>query len=338
MKMKQAVLMISVLMTMGLVRAQGDAPYMSKTFSNVNKLRSATAGGNISVEGTDGSAAKVEVYIRGNNSKQLSKEEIQERLASYELVVEQQGNEVVARAKNLRNNWKDALSISFKITMPRKSASHLRTSGGNIALRNLDGNQDFATSGGNLVVADLKGVIKGTTSGGNITAQRVNDDVDLTTSGGNVSAESSTGKLNFSTSGGNVNLRDLNGNIAATTSGGTVKGEHLRGEINATTSGGNVVMEHISGSLDAGTSGGNVRVVMDQVDKFVKLSNSGGSIDIDLPEGKGYNLDLRGDRIHTSNLRNFSGKMSEDKMNGTLNGGGSLVTAVNSGKINISFH
>jgi DUF4097 and DUF4098 domain-containing protein YvlB len=242
-------------------------------------------------------------------------------------------------AKNKRNGWnKDGLSISFRITSPKEASTNLVTSGGNISLRNLNGKQDFTTSGGNLVVADLRGDINGRTSGGNINAERVFDNVDLTTSGGNVSAIASKGKLTLTTSGGNLQLEDLEGTINASTSGGTVNGDRLSGQIEASTSGGNVVLQHISGSLKAGTSGGNVKVYMDKVDQYVKLSNSGGGIDIDLPDGKGYTLDLRGDKINTSILRNFSGSTSEGKMNGTLNGGGAQITAGNSGRINLSFH
>lgn len=336
---KVQLLMLAMVVTLS-VWAQDDEPYMVKSFNGVKRVKAQTAGGNISVTGQEGNTAKVEVLIRSNNSnRQLSNEEIRSRLEEYELRVETQGDVLVLLAKNKRNAWnKDGLSISFRITSPKEVSTNLVTSGGNINLRNLNGEQDFTTSGGNLVVADLRGDISGKTSGGNIKAERVFDKVDLTTSGGNVSAIASKGKLTLSTSGGNLQLEDLEGTINATTSGGTVNGDRLSGQIDASTSGGNVVLQHVSGSLKAGTSGGNVKVYMDKVDQYVKLSNSGGGIDINLPDGKGYTLDLRGDKINTSILRNFSGSTSEGKMNGTMNGGGAQITAGNSGRINLSFH
>ena len=331
--------MLAMVVTLS-VWAQDDEPYMVKSFTGVKRVKTQTSGGNISVTGQEGNTAKVEVVIRSNNSsRQLSNDEIRAKLEEYELSVETQGDVLVLLAKNKRNGWnKDGLSISFRITSPKEASTNLVTSGGNISLRNLNGKQDFTTSGGNLVVADLRGDINGRTSGGNINAERVFDNVDLTTSGGNVSAIASKGKLTLTTSGGNLQLEDLEGTINASTSGGAVNGNRLSGQIEASTSGGNVVLQHISGSLKAGTSGGNVKVYMDKVDQYVKLSNSGGGIDIDLPDGKGYTLDLRGDKINTSILRNFSGSTSEGKMNGTLNGGGAQITAGNSGRINLSFH
>lgn len=330
-------MMLAGLITAG-TWAQDEVPFMTKTFNGVNKVRVTTAGGNISVEGTDGNTAKVEVIIRSNNYKQkLSAGEIQAKLdADYELTLNKDGEWLVLTARNKRNNWKDGLSISFKVQVPRNSSTDLTTSGGNIVLSNLDGNQEFTTSGGNLVLRELHGNIKGSTSGGNITAERVYDDVHVSTSGGNVNVEDSKGKLHFATSGGNVNLKGLNGEIDATTSGGNVTGEQLIGEIKTGTSGGNVVMNQISGSIRAGTSGGRVSLNMDKVDKYVTVSNSGGSIDLVLPAGKGYTLDMRGDKIHTSTLTNFSGTTGDGKMNGTINGGGALIKATNSGRINLT--
>lgn len=322
------------------VWAQDDEPYMVKSFNGIKRVKAQTSGGNISVTGQEGSSAKVEVIIRSNyNGRRLSDEEIRNKLKDYQLQVEAEGDELVLVAKRKISGWSNnGLSISFRVTSPKSVSTELVTSGGNISLQNLVGKQEFKTSGGNLVVRDLQGEIVGRTSGGNITAERLSDKVKLTTSGGNITTVASKGNIVLSTSGGNVQLEDLTGTIDATTSGGTVRGNRLSGVIDATTSGGNVVMDRISGSLMAGTSGGNVKVYMEKVDQYVKLSNSGGGIDLDLPDGKGYTLDLRGDKINTSTLRNFSGSTSEGKMNGTMNGGGSQISASNSGRINLSFH
>lgn len=338
--MKQVLLfMLATIVTIS-AWAQDEEPYMVQSFNGVKRVKAQTSGGNISVTGQEGNSAKVEVFIRSNyNSRRLSDAEIKDKLKDYQLRIEVEGDELVLVAKRKISGWSnDGLSISFRITSPKSVSTELVTSGGNISLQNLVGKQEFKTSGGNLVVRDLQGDIAGKTSGGNITAERLSDKVRLTTSGGNLTAVASKGNLVLSTSGGNVQLEDLSGTIDATTSGGTVKGNRLSGVIDANTSGGNVVMDRISGSIIAGTSGGNVKVYMEKVDQYVKLSNSGGGIDLDLPDGKGYTLDLRGDKITTSILRNFSGSTSEGKMNGTLNGGGSQITASNSGRINLSFH
>jgi DUF4097 and DUF4098 domain-containing protein YvlB len=321
--------------------AQESAPYMTKSYKGVKRVKSSTSGGNISVTGGNVTEAKVDVYIRGNqHNEKLSQAEIKERMDNdYDLVMETQGDLLVLTAKSKKNNnWKNGLSVSFSVVVPRASSTDLTTSGGNINLKGLEGKQDFTTSGGNLTLADLKGNIKGRTSGGNINGEKLSDNVDLVTSGGSVDISSAKGDLKFSTSGGNVHLEGLEGTIDASTSGGNVTATNLKGEIDASTSGGNVDMDRISGSLKAGTSGGSVRVSMDAVDKYVKLNNSGGRVDLVLPAGKGYDLDIRGSRVKTSTLTNYSGSVTEERLNGKVNGGGASVTIDNGGNVNLSFH
>lgn len=71
---------------------------------------------------------------------------------------------------------------------------------------------------------------------------------------------------------------------------------------------------------------------------MIKIKNSGGKIDLQLPSGKGYDLDLSAEKIKTDNLVNFSGKSGDDEIRGTINGGGTQVTVnANSGKLVLSF-
>jgi hypothetical protein len=321
--------------------SQGGEPYMVKNFSGVKRVKASTAGGNITVEGSDIKEATVKVFIRSSNyEQQLSAAEIRERLEKdYTLKIEANGDQLVLQAKNRNNvSWKKGLSISFEVIVPRSTSNDLTTSGGNIELRGVEGKQDFVTSGGNLGVKDVKGNIKGTTSGGNITAEGLSDNIELVTSGGNVSAENCKGKISLVTSGGNVNLDKLEGTISASTSGGNVNGESLKGEVLAATSGGNVDLEKIYGSVRAGTSGGRMRISIEEVGEYVKLGNSGGDIDLNLPSGKGYDLDIRGSKIKTESMSNFSGSISETRLDGKLNGGGIPVNIDKASGVRLSFH
>ncbi|HSF44669.1 MAG TPA: hypothetical protein VLA58_01620 [Chitinophagaceae bacterium] len=339
--MKQ-VLLIGLALFLGIsVFSQGSEPFIVKNYSGVKKVKASTAGGNITVGGGDVREATVKVYIRSSDYNQkLSDSEIRERLESdYTLKMETQGDVLVLQARSKSNiHWKKGLSISFEVLVPKLTSNDLTTSGGNITLRGVEGKQDFVTSGGNLTVKELKGNIKGTTSGGNITAEGLSDNIELVTSGGNVSAEDCKGKMKLTTSGGNLHLEDLEGTISASTSGGNVNGETLKGEILAATSGGNVELDEIFGSLQAATSGGHMRVSIQEVGKYVKLGNSGGNIHLDLPAGKGYDLDIKGSKINTEALSNYSGSMSESRLNGKLNGGGTPVTIDRAEGVRLSFH
>ncbi|MBC7892967.1 MAG: hypothetical protein H7Y12_12190, partial [Sphingobacteriaceae bacterium] len=141
------------------VFAQDDneTPYQTKTYSGIlSNVRVETSGGSITVEGSQSSGVKVEMYVRGNNWPQnkLSKEEIEDRLKEYDLTSGTQGGTVLALARRRNQNgnwdWKRGLSISFKVYAPRNFATNLKTSGGSIHLSKLTGQQEFATSGGSL--------------------------------------------------------------------------------------------------------------------------------------------------------------------------------------------
>jgi len=327
-----------------LVMAQKDKePFMTKSLSN-ESIKNAvvqTSGGSISITGVSASEARIEVYVYPNNSNQsgLSKEEIQQRLSElYDLNINVTNNKLtaIAKSKEQIRDWKKALNISFKLFVPKEVSSELTTSGGSISLVNLTGNQDFTTSGGSLHIDNLSGKTNGRTSGGSISLENSKNDIDLTTSGGSIDAKNCEGKLRLITSGGSLNLKNLKGEIRATTSGGSIEGKTISGELITHTSGGSIHLADISSSLEASTSAGSITVSIKELGKYIKINNSGGNVDLELPKNKGINLELSGTRIKTDHLESFSGKIEEDEIDGKLNGGGVPVTVkASSGKISL---
>jgi hypothetical protein len=306
--------------------------FLSKSLSadGINQVDAKTSGGGIEVSGvSNASEARIEVYVTENNHHgTYSKEEIQKIVSNdYEFSVTSSGNKLTAVAKPKRsfNNWNNSLSFSYIIFVPATCATHLNTSGGGISISNLNGEQHFNTSGGGLEVKGLSGKIYGRTSGGGITVSDSKDDIDLETSGGGIEASRCSGQIHLNTSGGSIELNNMNGNIRASTSGGNVDAEKITGELVTHTSGGNISMTSMSGSLEASTSGGNIDVEILETGKYVKLSNSGGSVHLQVPKGKGLDLDIHGDRIKTEGLNNFSGSMEKQSINGTINGGGTPI-------------
>lgn len=290
-------------------QSSGQTPYMQKSFSreSVKQLESATSGGNISVFGQASGEARVEVYVQPDNGRDgsLSKEEIKQRLdEQFDLTVAVEGNtlKAIAKHKEHENNWRRGLSISFRIYVPEAVSTHLRTSGGNIDLKDLSGTEDFRTSGGNMEASRCEGTIT------------------------------------LATSGGNVGLRSVKGEIHATTSGGEISGDEIAGELRASTSGGNVHLDNLSCSLAASTSGGNIDVNLRTMGKYLDLSNSSGDISVVLPAGQGMDLKVTGERVHTGKLNNFNGDVDERSVAGTLNGGGIPVkVSGNGGNVQVSF-
>jgi hypothetical protein len=305
-----------------------DKMYMSKEFSetSLNALNVKTSGGAISVEGNRSSGVRVEMYISGTNwnGRTISDEDLEDQLKEYTLIVRREGNTVVASAepKNRGNfNWKNGLSISFRVFTPQNITTDLVTSGGSIRLASLTGNQTFTTSGGSIKVKELKGTIKGRTSGGSIEAIDCADEVDLVTSGGSIKAQAMTGTIRLRTSGGSISLAELDGNIEASTSGGGIRADKIRGELNARTSGSSIRMQNLSASVNARTSAGSIEADFDALGEFVTLSTSAGSVRVNMPLNKGMNLDLRGNKVSMP-LKNFTGQQDKDRVQGSMNGGG----------------
>lgn len=279
-----------------------------------------TSGGSIQVDGNAGSETTVEMHVRPNNNRNLSKSEIQEILdRDYEISIVQNGSTIEARArKKNKTNWRNGLSISFRILTGTNVTTDLNTSGGSIRIANLNGRQNFRTSGGSLKVDNIKGSINGKTSGGSITAER------------------SEGDIQLSTSGGSITLDQLHGNIEVKTSGGSIKGSDIEGTLYAATSGGSIKLGNLSCVLDAKTSGGSVTAELFNIPGDVRLSTSAGSVNLAIPETSAVDLDLKGMRVNADNLNNFNGTNSKGKLSGTLNGGGnSIYASTSAGSVNL---
>ncbi|MCU0375761.1 MAG: hypothetical protein MUF24_10675 [Chitinophagaceae bacterium] len=323
--------------------AQDGSPYLTKALDGIDIKNAdlSTSGGSIYVSGNTSEKPRLEIYIKGNNNRQLSKGEIEQLLNDkYELVIETSSNKVKAHATRKGNwsDWKNALSISYKLYVPAKVNSLIRTSGGSVSLISLDGNHDFATSGGSLSVDMVKGMINGRTSGGSISVRGSKGEINLATSGGSISAEGCSGNIDLATSGGSLKLENLEGKIEATTSGGSIMVEQVKGELVTKTSGGSIRVARMKGSIDAGTSGGSVNVDIEELGSYVKLRTSAGGINIVMPGGKGLDLDLSGMKVNVEELNNFSGSSSNAQIRGTLNGGGLPVSAkASAGSVNLSF-
>ncbi len=335
-------LIVAMLVLVLHTQAQDGEPFLKKSFSkeNVTKVYARTSGGSISVEG--GTTARVEVYIKGNNGRDLSKDEIKQRLdEDYDMIVDVEDNVLTVKAepKDRFFNWKRALNISFKVFVPTNIATDLETSGGSISMKDLSGDHNFSTSGGSLELVKLSGKIRGRTSGGSIdVSDSKGEYIDLATSGGGISASRCNGKMTLITSGGSIRLENLDGTIKANTSGGPIRGGEIKGSLTAHTSGGGIDLDDMACSLDVSTSGGNMELDINELGEYLTARNSGGNIRVQLPANKGVNLKLRGDRININNMSNFNGDKDDHSVDGKLNGGGVPINIQTSGSINLALN
>lgn len=281
---------------MGWAQSSSDA-YKVERFAvkdNV-KISVETSGGSIDVIGKNTDEVTVEMYVRKRGDYVKANEE---DLKDWDILIFESNNQVTAQAKRKKKNgwnWgRNNPSVSFVVYTPKQSTSDVRTSGGSIEFLNLTGNQVGRTSGGS------------------------------------ISAEGIQGDLEVRTSGGSISLREVEGSANARTSGGRIKAESITGNIDVRTSGGSISLEGINGSVDASTSGGSINAEVTSPNGFIDLRTSGGSITVAVPKGRGYDLDLDGNRVR-ADLDNFQGEIEKDEVKGSLNGGGVRIKARTSG-------
>ena len=311
-------------------RYNREEPIQTQSLSNsdIREVYAETSGGNLLIQGVNAGEARIEVYVWPGNDRDrnLTKEEVEKRLSEeYDLTITTDNHNLkaIAKRKPLSYKRRNSLGISFRMYVPTNINSELRTSGGNIVLKNLTGGkQRFTTSGGNIAVDHVSGSIRGATSGGNIHIAHSMKDIDISTSGGNIAAETVEGNIKLHTSGGNISLEDLKGTIDAGTSGGSIAAKNIDGSLRAVSSGGNLSLTGLSCSLDASTSGGNMDVAVLKLVEHVTLNNSGGNTVLKLPANAAVDLQLRARKVKAGSMTGFNGTIDEKHIEGTLNGGG----------------
>ena len=198
--------------------------------------------GSIEVSTTGGSQIVANVYRRVERSSDSRAEEL---LRQHEVGFDQQGNNVIIRAKypheDFRRWRRSNLQVRYVISIPSEFNVDLKTSGGGIRVDDLRGEVRVKTSGGGLQFGKIEGPIIGNTSGGGITLAGCNGKVDVRTSGGGIDIGSGSGDLVAETSGGGIKIENFVGDAFVRTSGGAIRINRIEGAIDAATSGGPIV-------------------------------------------------------------------------------------------------
>ena len=324
---------------------QRNEPIMIHSFpvESIQMVEVRASGGNITVTGNADSEVTVEVFATNPILSSSRIKELFEENHTIDIKEENGKLTVVARVRRLNpTTWdrignRNRLSISFRINIPNDANSDLRTNNGNISISNLSGkSQVIQTSNGALSVTNISGNLVGRTSNGNISLNNSQGNINLTTSNSGISAQNSSGTITLRTSNGRISLDDLTGVIEARTSNGRITGNDIQGTLETRTSSGSITLNRLSGNVSASNSGGSMSVGMLSVDEFVRLSNSRESISLTVPDND-YNLNVRGDRINTSGLRDFRGNMDlRRQLNGTIGGGGTEIN-VRGQRVNLTF-
>ena len=165
-------------------------------------------------------------------------------------------------------------------------------------------------------------------------------DVHVATGGGDVGLNDLRGDLHVRTGGGHVKLEDIDGNVDVETGGGEVYAHNCKSPLQLRTGGGDITIEGFMGpNIQARTGGGSISadfVAAPKADS--EFRTGGGGVRVRLPGDSALNLDARtGSGGVTTDLPvQIEGKRSDDRLKGSINGGGpSLKVQTGGGSIEI---
>jgi len=337
---KLSVILISVILYANLfANDQQKDPFMFYAFpaASIKSVDANTTSGSITISGNATTMAVVEVYVsRDEWSSEKIKQTLEENY-TIDIKVESEKLYAVVKQKNSRFNWsQQGLNISFKIFVPKEVNSILNTASGTIQISNLSGSLRFNTASGSLAVNNVSGKVSGNTASGSITLSDSNDNISMNTASGSITVKDCNGNIKLNTASGSIRANDLNGNVDLNTASGSITAGNLQGNIKTESSSGSIKIDGISGNLTAEAKSGSITVVMESVSEYVRLSNSGNT-SLSLPAGKGYDLNVKANKVETSGLKDFRGNMANDRLEGAVGNGGAEIEIKKSQRASLSF-
>ena len=245
-------------------------------------------GGDIEVVGGAGNTATVTIRIEGRNAEGV--EATSRRTAN--------GIEIHTRDRG-GNGWGRDVKITVKV--PTRFDVDLDSMGGDVELRDLEGNFEGRTMGGDIVLRSLNGKAKLTTMGGDIDVNDSDLDGKVSTMGGDVNFDNVAGSIDGSTMGGDVTR--TNDRRSGSGSASAVKIDSF---------GGDIKVDQAPNGAEVETMGGDIRVA--SVDNFLKATTMGGDIDVRAATGETEVLTMGGDITFDS----FDGDLEATTMGGDI--------------------
>lgn len=280
-----------------------------------------TNDGFIHVYPSAGNTIKVYYIVsKGNNFMKISKTELEEKVEIEILSSSERLDiKIVQKDKYRWSEWNNRYNVSCEIYVPSKTSCYLKSSDGNIMVKDLSANQKCKTSDGDIRATNIAGDLTATTSDGDVTAENISGNIRLESSDGDLNAGNVDGDGSFSTSDGDIVLYMVTGIIEASTSDG------------------DITFKDCAGSFSGVTSDGTIRGNLSKLNGKLSAVSSDGDISVSIPEGIGINLKMKGEDL-TFPKSQISGKISEHHIQGEVNGGGFPVELITSdGDVTLSY-
>ena len=266
------------------------------------------------IEKTSGKSS-VTVYVGGNNKDRAI--EYFEEYMTFEAKMD--GNTLRIESNGAHHGdwrfWKryQDVDIWMIVQVPAQVDARIRTDDGDVDIDELDGKTELITEDGDIEVGLLAGeeaVIR--SEDGDIMVRKidVSGRVDIETEDGDLVGDSYTADtVILSSEDGDIEVERINAS-----------------DIDVSVSDGDVQFAAEGGRLEASCSDGDVTISL-LSDMDVNLTSDDGDIDLRVPRNMGAELELRGGDVHVSSKIKVNGRISDNRVTGTMNDGGKKIRA-----------
>jgi DUF4097 and DUF4098 domain-containing protein YvlB len=155
---------------------------------------------------------------------------------------------------------------------------------------------------------------------------------DISSAEGNLKLNGVSGNIEMKTADGDIKTSEISGSLDLKTAGGNIESLNFSGNISVSTAGGDIYLDGSNGKISGATEGGDIKLHYKGENKEIKLTTSGGDIEVTLPSN--FAADCK--------LTTYSGEINSEipitvskktdmKLKGTMNGGGELLKCSTSG-------
>jgi DUF4097 and DUF4098 domain-containing protein YvlB len=189
-----------------------DAQEVSKTFSDVKKIKINTSSGDITL-------------VKGSTNEVLVKVTYTYSAGDYEPVFEQNGSTLTL--KEDFNKRSVSGSSKWTLTIPDGLDLHASSGSGNVQASNLKVTISANTGSGNYDWKNVTGDANINTGSGDIDLDTYQGDIDLNTGSGTITVAKSNGSILANTGSGNISMTGVTGGISANTGSGNIKAQEL---------------------------------------------------------------------------------------------------------------
>lgn len=135
-------------------------------------------------------------------------------------------------------------------------------------------------------------VIEFKSATGSLKASGLSGELEARSGTGNMIIDGYKGDLDVNTGTGNVILTDAEGEFKLNTGTGDVTIEDSDGDFDANSGTGDVQITKASGDFEANSGTGDVEATKLELEEYGDFSSGTGNAEIDLPEGKAYELEV----------------------------------------------